>query len=181
MSQPLGLRHGPHPGTGAVQVLVSAVLAALLVGAAATETLGAGTDALTVTGDLLVGVVWIGVAASLWPQERTRRAAAISAGFAAAWLAGSIEPALVLLHRGPLMHLVLAYPSGRLDSGVARLVVGAAYLQGALRRGARRSRVDAGVRDGAGCRHLIPRRSSRPVPSGAADSCRWRSLWVPAR
>jgi hypothetical protein len=132
VSQPLGLRHGPQRSAGAVQVLLSAVLAALLLGAAANETLGASTDAVTVTGDLLVGVVWIGVAASLWPQERTRRAAAISAGFAAAWLAGSIEPALVLLHRGPLMHLAMAYPTGRLDSGVARLVVGAAYLQGAL-------------------------------------------------
>lgn len=132
MSQPLGLRHGRHPGAGAVQVLISALLAALLVGAAANETQGAGTDVLTVTGDLLVGVVWIGVAASLWQGERTWRAAAISAGFAAAWLAGSIEPALVLLHRGPLMHLVMAYPTGRLDSGAARLVVGAVYLQAAL-------------------------------------------------
>ena len=68
----------------------------------------------------------------LWQQERTRRAAAISAGFAAAWLAGSIEPALVFLHRGPLMHLVLSYPAGRIESRGARLAVGAAYIQGAL-------------------------------------------------
>ncbi len=132
MSQPLGLRHGRHPSGTAVQVLMSAALAVLLAGAIASDLPSAGADVLTGTGDLLVGIVWIGVAVSLWPRERTRRAAAISAGFAAAWLAGSIEPALVVLHRGPLMHLVLAYPTGRLDSGIARLVVGAAYVQGAL-------------------------------------------------
>ena len=132
MSQPLGLRLGRHASPTAVQALVSAGLAALLVGAIANALPSASGDVLTVTGDLLVGIVWIGVALSLWPQERTRRAAAISAGFAAAWLAGSIEPALVVLHRGPLMHLVLAYPTGRLDSGIARPVVGAAYVQGAF-------------------------------------------------
>jgi hypothetical protein len=132
VSQPLGLRHGRHPSPPAVQALVSAALAALLVGAIANDLQSASADVVTVTGDLLVGVVWIGVAVSLWPQERTRGAAAISAGFAATWLAGSIEPALVVLHRGPLMHLVLAYPTGRLNSGIARLVVAAAYVQGTL-------------------------------------------------
>jgi hypothetical protein len=132
VSQPLGLRHGRHPSATAVQVLISASLAALLAGAIATDLQSTSVDTLAVTGDLLVAVVWIGVAASLWPQARTRRAAAISAGFAAAWLAGSIEPALVFLHRGPLMQLALAYPGGRLESGVSRIVVGAAYLQGAL-------------------------------------------------
>ena len=132
MSQPHGLRHGRHPGATAVQVLISAALAALLAGAIANDPQSANVDTLAVTGDLLVAVVWIGVAASLWPQARTRRAAAISAAFAAAWLAGSIEPALVFLHRGPLMHLALAYPGGRLESGVSRMVVGAAYVQGAL-------------------------------------------------
>jgi signal transduction histidine kinase len=128
VSRPLGLTSSAT----AVQVLICAALAALLAGAIANDLPSAGADALTATGDLLVGVVWIGVAVSLWPPERTRRAAAISAGFAAAWLAGSIEPALVVLHRGPLIHFVLAYPTGRLDSGIARLVVGAAYVQGAL-------------------------------------------------
>ena len=42
VSQPLGLRHGRHPGAGAVQVLISALLAALLVGAAANEAAGCG-------------------------------------------------------------------------------------------------------------------------------------------
>ena len=132
MSQSLGLRHPRRARVTAAQILVSATLAALLGGAVANDLPSVRADAPAVTGDLLVAVVWIGVAVMLWPQERTRRAAAISAGFAAAWLVGSIEPALVFLHRGPLMQLVLAYPSGRLDSGLARLVVAAAYVQGAF-------------------------------------------------
>jgi hypothetical protein len=132
VSRPFGLSDGRHQGAFAVPVLGSAALVALLAAAIANDLVGEGADELTVTGDLLVGVVWIGVAVSSWLEERTRRTATISAGFAAAWLVGSIEPALVVLHRGPLMHLVLAYPTGRLDSGLARLVVAAAYLEGAL-------------------------------------------------
>lgn len=132
MSQPLGVRHGRHAGAEAAPALVAATLAALLAWAVASEAVGSEVDALAVTGDLLVGIVWIGVSAALWREERTRRMAAIAAGLAATWLAGSIEPALVVLHRGPLMQLVLAYPSGRLDSSAARVVVAAAYVQGAL-------------------------------------------------
>jgi hypothetical protein len=123
VSQPLGLRHGRHTGVEAAPALVAAALAALLAWAVATEAVGSHVDVLAVTGDLLV---------ALWQVERARRMAAISAAFAATWLAGSIEPSLVVLHRGLLMHLVLAYPSGRLDSSAARVVVAAAYIQGAL-------------------------------------------------
>jgi hypothetical protein len=132
VSQPLGLRHGRHVGAEAVPALVAALLAALLAWAVATEAVGSEVDALAVTGDLLVGIVWIGVSVALWQVERARRMAPIAAAFAATWLAGSIEPTLVVLHRGPLMHLVLAYPSGRLDSRMARVVVAAAYLEGVL-------------------------------------------------
>ena len=132
MSEQLGLRPRSHAGAEAAPALVAAVLAALLAWAAASEALGSDVDAVAVTGDLLVGIVWIGVSAALWQVERARPMAVLSAGFAATWLAGSIEPALVVLHRGPLMHLVLTYPSGRLDASPVRLVVAAAYLQGAL-------------------------------------------------
>jgi signal transduction histidine kinase len=132
VSQQLGLRPGRPAAAEAAPALVAAVLAALLAWAVSSEAVGSDVDTLAVTGDLLVGVVWIAVSAALWQEERARRMAAISAGLAATWLAGSIEPALVVLHRGPLMHLVLGYPSGRLDSTAARALVTAAYVQGAL-------------------------------------------------
>lgn len=132
MSQPLGLRQGRYTGAEAALALVAALLAALFAWAVASEAVGSDVDALAVTGDLLVGAVWIGVSVALWQEDRTQRMAAISAGLAATWLAGSIEPTLVALHRGPLMHLLLAYPSGRLDSTAARALVAGAYVQGAL-------------------------------------------------
>jgi signal transduction histidine kinase len=132
VSQPLGLRQGRHAGAEAAPALVAAALAALLAWAVATEAIGSEVDVVAVIGDLLVGIVWIGVSGVLWQEERARRMAAISAGLAATWLAGSIEPTLVALYRGSLMHLVLAYPNGRLDSAAARTLVTAAYVQGAL-------------------------------------------------
>jgi signal transduction histidine kinase len=53
----------------------------------------------------------------------------VVAGFS--WFAGNFVDAAAYLHRGPLAHLLLAYPAGRL-SRAARLVVGAWYLDGAV-------------------------------------------------
>ena len=54
------------------------------------------------------------------------------------WLAGftwflgtAFEPALYL-HRGPLVHLLLAYPSGRSPNRLARVVVAVAYVDAAI-------------------------------------------------
>ena len=44
-----------------------------------------------------------------------------------AWFAGNFAPALIYLHRGPLIHCVLAYPTGRLRSRVDRVAVAIAY------------------------------------------------------
>jgi signal transduction histidine kinase len=48
------------------------------------------------------------------------------------WIAGILWPVAATWHRGPLIHGLLAYPGGRLDSIQARLVVAAAYLAGFL-------------------------------------------------
>ena len=69
------------------------------------------------------------VALVLWSRRSTRRNAALCAAFSASWLLGSIDPAFLFLHRGPLAHLLLAYPTGRLDSRLARVAVAAAYVR----------------------------------------------------
>jgi signal transduction histidine kinase len=53
----------------------------------------------------------------------------VAAGFA--WFAGNFADAAAYLHRGPLAHLLLVYPAGRL-SRTARFVAGAWYLDGAV-------------------------------------------------
>src|SRR6476469_9537809 len=67
VSQSFGLRHPRRAGVAVAQILVSATLAALLGGAVANDLPSVRADAPAVTGDLLVAVVWIGVAAMLWP------------------------------------------------------------------------------------------------------------------
>ena len=49
-----------------------------------------------------------------------------------AWFAGDLSSALLYAHRGPLVHLLLTYPSGRASSRVTLLVVAAAYADGLI-------------------------------------------------
>jgi hypothetical protein len=50
----------------------------------------------------------------------------VGAGFA--WFLGTLWAPAVFLHRGPLAHLLLSYPSGRVSFRLGRLFVGAAYV-----------------------------------------------------
>jgi hypothetical protein len=50
----------------------------------------------------------------------------------AAWLVGSVVDALVFLYRGPLVHLLLAYPGARLGGRARPAIVAAAYVTGAV-------------------------------------------------
>ena len=128
MIQPSGLGRFRGRDTAAVQALLAAAGGAVLLVAATEEAVNAGAEPLASTIDLLVGVAWLAVALVLWTRERTRRSAALAAAFGGSWLLGSLDPALALLHRGPLAHLLLAYPSGRLESRPAQAVVAAAYV-----------------------------------------------------
>jgi signal transduction histidine kinase len=59
------------------------------------------------------------------------RIALLFAATAGAWCLGTLAPELLLYaHRGPLVHLLLAYPSGRLTTPASGAVVAAAYLDG---------------------------------------------------
>jgi signal transduction histidine kinase len=77
-------------------------------------------------GDVIVGGAFLllGVATT----RTNGRVGALMAATGIAWFAGSVTPAAVLWHRGPLVHLLLAYPTGRLLGWPARVLVGAAYV-----------------------------------------------------
>jgi signal transduction histidine kinase len=93
--------------------------------------------------DLVVGWTLIGcglVASARRPESRSGVLMA-AAGFtwfignfaavdfdAVAWAAAQG----IYLHRGPLVHLILAYPGGRLPSGLSRIAVMAAYAAAAV-------------------------------------------------
>jgi signal transduction histidine kinase len=82
--------------------------------------------------DLLVALAWIGGGLAAWARHGTRASAVLMAAVGLTWLLGDADRSLVLLHRGALAHLLLAYPTGRLDSRPARVAVLAAYAAALL-------------------------------------------------
>ena len=54
----------------------------------------------------------------------------VLSGFA--WFAGDLSSALLYAYRGPLVHLLLTYPSGRISSRVTFVVIAAAYVDGLI-------------------------------------------------
>jgi hypothetical protein len=82
--------------------------------------------------DLLVGLIWLVVGGLLLAGRQRPAVGVWMAATGVAWLAGSVVDGLALLHRGPLVHVLLAYPGGGSAGLVAQLVVAGAYLDGAV-------------------------------------------------
>ena len=78
--------------------------------------------------DLAVGWSFVGCGLVAWSRRRESRTGLLLAATGFAWFAGNFAGSLVYLHRGPLVHCVLAYPSGRLRSRVARATVAVGYV-----------------------------------------------------
>jgi signal transduction histidine kinase len=74
-------------------------------------------------------LIFLGLAA--WAQRPQSRAGAIMTAAGFAWFLGTLWSPAVYLNRGPLAHLLLSYPQGRLSSRLERLAVGAAYAYAA--------------------------------------------------
>ncbi|MER5472961.1 hypothetical protein [Streptomyces sp. NPDC002685] len=78
--------------------------------------------------DAAVGTVLLGSGAVAWRGRRRSRVGLLMAMTGTCWFLGSAIPCLVFLHRGPLVHLHLSYPIGRLHRRPAASVVLAAYM-----------------------------------------------------
>jgi signal transduction histidine kinase len=82
--------------------------------------------------DFAVGCVLLAAGALAWERRPESRVGALMSATGMAWFVGTLfEPAL-FLHRGPLVQLLLSYPTGRLPSRLARVAVAAAYVDGAV-------------------------------------------------
>lgn len=77
--------------------------------------------------DLCVGVALTTSAAAVLVPRRWHRVGLLLAFAAAAWWLGDLSPYLLYLHRGPMVHLHLSYPTGRLQRRPARIAVFSAY------------------------------------------------------
>ncbi len=101
----------------------AAYLAIALLGVAAE----AGSDRGAAVGDLLTG--WGLLAAGLYVMLRARGepAGPLLGVTGVAWFAGTVLPAALYLHRGPLLQLLFTYPSGRPRTGGERAMVAGGY------------------------------------------------------
>jgi signal transduction histidine kinase len=81
-----------------------------------------------VAADLAVAFAFIACGTTAWIGGRAGGLTApLMVATGAAWLAGSVSDEFALLHRGPLVHLLVTTPGGRLRTWPQRVVVVAAY------------------------------------------------------
>lgn len=106
------------------------VLAAAAVGLGLAAERAAHLGVASSAGDLIAGEAMLVCGALAWLLPRDRRVGALMAVTSVAWFAGDVWPDLVYAHRGPLVHLLLSYPDGRLTSRPAAAVTAAAYVDG---------------------------------------------------
>jgi signal transduction histidine kinase len=77
--------------------------------------------------DLIVGLAFIGCGFVAWQRRGRRDIGALLAATGVAWFLGNFDEALLYLHRGPLVHLILAYPGWRPRSRLDLVAVAAGY------------------------------------------------------
>src|SRR5215203_5554539 len=82
--------------------------------------------------DVGVGLVLLFLGAVSWKRRPSSRIGLLVLATGAAWLLGDVLPAATFLHRGPLVQLVLTYPTGRPRSRFAWAVVVVAYVTSAI-------------------------------------------------
>jgi signal transduction histidine kinase len=82
--------------------------------------------------DFVVGCLLIVCGAVAWDRRRESRVGPLMALAGFTWFLGSAAGWLLFLHRGPLVHLHLSYPTGRLPTRLARVVVVAAYVDAVI-------------------------------------------------
>jgi signal transduction histidine kinase len=82
--------------------------------------------------DLAVGWLLIGCGLVAWERRPESRVGPLMALAGGTWFLGNFWAVALYLHRGPLVHLHLSYPTGRLPTWLARVVVGAAYVTAAV-------------------------------------------------
>ena len=73
--------------------------------------------------DVGVGLVLLLIGAASWQRRPSSRTGLLVLATGVAWLLGDVLPAATFLHRGPLVYLVLTYPSGRPQSRFAWAVI----------------------------------------------------------
>src|SRR4051794_27721932 len=114
------------PESGPPTLLLGLVL--LAVGVMAEADIGFGTQGAV--GDLAAGLALFGAGLTMWASRPGSWSGPLALLAGLTWFAGDAAGGLVYLHRGPLVQLLLTYPTGRTRSPVTIAVIAAAYVDG---------------------------------------------------
>jgi hypothetical protein len=112
--------------------LVGVAAAGLAVAVAAGSASYLPEEPALAVADATVGLVFVGLGRVAWQRRPASRSGLLMVVTGFAWLAGSFVGVALFLHRGPLVHLLVGYPRGRLRSRLERVVVAAAYMDGVI-------------------------------------------------
>lgn len=105
---------------------LAAMVAALVLSA---QTLLASTSRVSpdqIALDLFVGWLFVGGGTAIWNRRPSNRVGPLMIATGMAWFIGGV------FHRGPLVHLLLAFPTGRLTGRATVVVVAFAYADGVI-------------------------------------------------
>jgi signal transduction histidine kinase len=85
-------------------------------------------DLALVVADGVVGLVLVTCGVIAWERWAESRVGPLMVLSGYTWFAGNLWTQLLYLHRGPLVHLHISYPTGRLRRRLAQVTVAAAYV-----------------------------------------------------
>ena len=118
---------GSSPSPRLQRGLAGAVVALGLAYGVGSELVAFGwDDPIRWIPDLIVGLTFIGTGIRAWSVERGTGALLTATGLT--WFAGNIDPVALYWHRGPLIHLLIAYTGWRPRSRLAAGAVVLAYI-----------------------------------------------------
>ena len=86
-------------------------------------------DLALVVADGVVGVVLVTCGVIAWERRGESRVGPLMVLSGYTWFVGNLWAQLLYLHRGPLVHLHISYPTGRLRRRLAQVTVAAAYVE----------------------------------------------------
>jgi signal transduction histidine kinase len=89
-------------------------------------------DLALVVADGVVGLVLVTCGVIAWERRGESRVGPLMVLSGYTWFAGNIWSQLLYLHRGPLVHLHISYPTGRLRRRLAQVTVVAAYVDSVI-------------------------------------------------
>lgn len=110
------------PGTATVAFVV-AILVTVVV-----EWVGYQGQIVPTVADGITGATLLICGVVAWQRRSVSRVGPLMILSGFGWLLGTLVPALVLVHRGPLVHLHISYPTGRLHRTLAIVTVAVAYV-----------------------------------------------------